>query len=230
MEIFISWSGERSKILAKSLKDWIPLVIHNTKTFMSKDDIKSGTQWMRVISQQLEKCNFGIICLTPENFKEPWINFEAGALAKHFDSTHVCPCLFDLNPSDLTGPLSQYMATKFRKPEIKKLVQNINSCIGDNKLDNDRLNKMFDAFWPALKQEIKNIPVNNPVIQVRRSERDMLEEILTIVRDVTKTERLYESFDEMEPKECPSHGCGGTMLYEAPEAEYYCTKCGFVEE
>ena len=57
---------------------------------------------------------YGIICLTTENTSAPWINFEAGAIAKSLDS-RVTALMVNIKPSDIKGPLSRYQATKFEK-------------------------------------------------------------------------------------------------------------------
>ena len=49
-------------------------------------DIEKGENWDKILSQELEECRYGIVCLTPENINAPWINFEAGAIAKSLDS------------------------------------------------------------------------------------------------------------------------------------------------
>src|SRR5258705_12105319 len=96
MKIFISWSGSRSHKLANQLRAWLPHVIQNIEPFMSSGDIATGARWRTNVSSELEKCNFGIICLTPENLRAPWIHFEAGALSKAVGNSHVAPMLLDL--------------------------------------------------------------------------------------------------------------------------------------
>jgi hypothetical protein len=118
MEVFISWSGTKSKALAEILKDWLPAVIQAVKPYYTPDDITKGTHWNTEISKKLESCRIGIICLTSDNFNAPWILFEAGALSKNLDKSRVCPILFDLDPADITGPLVQFQLTQFNKDDI----------------------------------------------------------------------------------------------------------------
>lgn len=82
MKIFISWSGDRSELLAKALRDWFPLVLHYVDPWLSQSDIQAGERWGIEVAKELETCNFGVICVTKENLNSPWILFEAGALAK----------------------------------------------------------------------------------------------------------------------------------------------------
>ena len=39
VKVFISWSGERSKKIAKALKKWIKNVIQSVEPFVSSEDI-----------------------------------------------------------------------------------------------------------------------------------------------------------------------------------------------
>jgi hypothetical protein len=55
---------------------------------MSEFDIDKGRRWSPEISKQLSEANLGLVCLTPENQSEAWINFEAGALSK-LDSAYL---------------------------------------------------------------------------------------------------------------------------------------------
>ena len=86
MKVFISWSGEFSRKAAESLSKWIQIIIQTVDVFYSPDDIEKGENWNNRLSEELEQSNFGIICLTPENIKAPWILFETGALSKATNS------------------------------------------------------------------------------------------------------------------------------------------------
>lgn len=54
MDIFISWSGERSKALAEALRSWLPKVIQNLNPWISVSDIEKGARWLIDISEKLE--------------------------------------------------------------------------------------------------------------------------------------------------------------------------------
>src|SRR5688572_18638179 len=109
MKVFISWSGERSKAVAVALREWLPDVIQSVHPWLSSEDIDAGLRWNDEVTRELSQTRFGIICLTAENQTAPWILFEAGALAKTIEKTHVVPYLIGLEPTDVQrGPLAQF--------------------------------------------------------------------------------------------------------------------------
>ena len=91
MKLFISWSGNLSRDIAKELKEWFPLVINQVVPFVSSESIKKGDRWLLDIYSELEQSNFGVVCLTKENLTEPWILFEAGALSKNISQSKLHP-------------------------------------------------------------------------------------------------------------------------------------------
>jgi hypothetical protein len=82
MKVFISWAGTKSRVVAEALHGWLPNVVNAVEPFMSEMDIGKGALGVKVIADQLQSSRFGIICLTADNLSRPWINYEAGALAK----------------------------------------------------------------------------------------------------------------------------------------------------
>jgi hypothetical protein len=98
MDVFISWSGERSKYVAQRLHVWLRQVLQMVKPWMSSENILAGARWTAEIVAHLSTSKFGVICVTPENLSAPWLVFEAGALAKTIDEkTHVSPYLIGLD-------------------------------------------------------------------------------------------------------------------------------------
>jgi len=156
MKIFISWSGNLSHEVALVLRDCIPSVIQNLETYVSSEDIDKGVRWFNDISKELESSNFGIFCLTKENIKEPWINFEAGALSKVIDDSRVCPFLFDIKRSEIKSmmPLSHFQSTIFKKEDMLKLMLSINKANGSKKLTDEKLKNSFEVWWPILEDNL----------------------------------------------------------------------------
>jgi len=186
LKVFISWSGDRSKSVAKALRDWLPRVIQNIDPWMSADDIDKGSRWGTDIATQLEEASVGIICLTPDNVKAPWILFEAGALSKTLDDTFVCPYLFELNPTEIEEPLTQFQATTANKEDTEKLMSTINRAQKDNALQESLLTDSFERWWPDLEEALGEIPEVQQNIP-RRTQQGILEEILRVVRGISRT-------------------------------------------
>ena len=89
MKVFISWSGDRSKVIASALKHWLPDVFQGLQVWMSDHDIYAGSKWGMEIGAVLEESKIGIICLTPESLKSHWLAFEAGALSTAIAQSRV---------------------------------------------------------------------------------------------------------------------------------------------
>lgn len=184
-KVFISWSGDLSKKLAEEVRLWLPGVLQFVKPYFTPNDIEKGTRWSTEIASELESSNAGIICLTKDNITKPWILFEAGALSKNFGKANVCTILFNLDNTDLTGPLTSFQSTRFDKTDIKQLLTTINNTGLDSKLEAGVLNDVFEMWWPKLESKINEIlktHVEEKKNKNVRSERDILEEILELTR------------------------------------------------
>ena len=186
MKVFVSWSGELSCQIAEVLKKWIPCIIQSVEVFFSPEDIEKGDNWDKTISNELSQCNYGIICLTSDNTTAPWINFEAGAIAKSLDS-RITALMVNIKPSDIKGPLSRYQATKFEKNDFFQLISAINKAL-ETPLDHNILQNTFDTMWVALEQEanavIEKYSSNATTTDENKelSENNPLEEILQLLR------------------------------------------------
>jgi len=191
MKIFISWSGDKSKEIASVFKDWIPAVIQAAKPYFSPNDIDKGARWSNEIAKELEASRIGIICLTDDNLKAPWLMFEAGALSKSMEKTRVCPILFGVEPTDLAGPLVQFQAAPFSKDEIHKVIKTINSQLGEASLESTVVDSVFEKWWPDLEEKV-NKTLNkdrNRSGSELRSDRELLEEVLKISRTLYVRDR-----------------------------------------
>lgn len=183
-KIFISWSGSLSQKLGEALRNWLPSALQFVKPYFSPEDIEKGAKWSSEISKELETSNIGIICLTRDNTEKPWICFEAGALSKSLEKSRVCTLLFDVDPSDVKGPLTSFQGTRFLREDFKRLFASINSAAGDSRLETTVLDNVFDMWWPKLDEEIASILKSSDkgTKKERRSERDILEELLELTR------------------------------------------------
>ena len=193
MKVFISWSGERSKLLAAALRDWIRPILQSVEVWMSEADIDAGDRWGQEVARELAACNFGIICVTPENAKAPWLLFESGALAKSLDGSKVIPLLFELELRDISGPLAQFQAKKFDRAGLAEVANSINKAI-PNPIEDQVLKSLLDAMWPTLQQKIDAVPKRESLARNIRSQADILEELVAGVRSFDSRLREAEFF------------------------------------
>lgn len=185
MLVFLSWSGNKSRAVAETLKQWLVQVIQAVDPWISCD-IAKGSRWNSEVSAKLEASKFAIICLTRENLDARWILFEAGAISKLNDAS-VCTLLLDITPAEVEQPLSQFQHTTIEKSDFRKLVHTMNDALsraGERGLPSQTLDSIFETFWPQLQNELVEISETQYAEEHKmRSDRAILEEIVEILRN-----------------------------------------------
>jgi hypothetical protein len=193
MKVFLSWSGEPSRRLAEALREWLPSVLQAVEPWMSAEDIDKGARWSAHVAGELEQAKVGILCLTRDNLAAPWVLFEAGALSKTLTHSYVCPYLLGLRPSDLRGPLVQFQAAEANEADTRRLLATINAAqaaMGAKALSERALDRAFATWWPGLAKILESLPTGKPSARPARSERDLLEETLTLVRELARERQV----------------------------------------
>jgi hypothetical protein len=198
MDIFISWSGPRSRAVAEALKEYLPIIVNAFNPWLSSADIDKGSRSSAEIASALANAKAGIICLTPNNLSEPWILFEAGAVAKTvLEKPLACTLLIGLEISDVSGPLAQFQATKPTKAELLHLVKTLNKALGQSALKESQVEDTFQLCWPKLKERLDNLPLDGPTDHPRRSQQEMITELVDLTRrisaDVSSSTELFVS-------------------------------------
>ena len=187
MNIFITWSGPRSYAVAEALKEYLPLIVNDFTPWLSTASIDKGANWSTELTEALATARAGIICLTPSNLKEPWILFEAGAIAKTVtEKPLACTLLSGLESSDLTGPLALFQDTKPTQKELLQLVKTLNNALGKEAVKESQVEQAFDLVWPKLEEKLANLPSDKFAERPQRPEREMIEEILDTVRSTSQ--------------------------------------------
>jgi len=159
MKVFLSWSGKTSREVATAFHHWLPYVLQAVKPFISTGDIDKGKRWTDVLATELGEVAYGIICLTQDNFREPWINFEAGSISKAIKASYVSPFLFNVEPTSIQGPLQQFEFTVNDEEDIFNLIRSINNRFDeDQRLTEEVLRDEFKKWWPDLKRRLDAIP------------------------------------------------------------------------
>lgn len=157
MKVFISWSGATSHAVAEALHEWLPKVVPAVEPWMSDEDIAKGVRWSDELWDNLKTSSFGILCLVPGNILEPWVLFEAGALACARASEKLSPFLVGLRPDRLPAPLQQFQCTVFAKKEVQRLIRRLNELSPHNLMTKGDLEQAFQEHWPKLRQRIRRI-------------------------------------------------------------------------
>jgi hypothetical protein len=153
MKVVISWSGNQSLVIAKALKDWLPLVIQSVDPWLSAENIRKGTLWRPALTKVLEDCSFGIACLTPGNLNSTWIHFEAGALTKAVAESFLCTYLLDVEPSAIPPPLGDFNHTKAEKDDTRRLLGTLNEALKGDKRPSKDIDRLFELLWPEIGYE-----------------------------------------------------------------------------
>jgi hypothetical protein len=169
MRTFITWSGQLSHNVALELKKFLRLVFPTVDAFVSSEDIRKGEQWRTVVTNALAKSQREIICLTTENYNQPWVLFEAGALTRALQHPTLYTILIDdLLPNILEGsPLSQFQHTRMVPDDMRRLIKQINQEIEEGRRLEGDLDRMFDKFWPDLENAVSKLILSSPKKVIR---------------------------------------------------------------
>lgn len=234
MKVFVSWSGELSKLVAKELSDWLPSIIQSVEVFYSPEDIQKGENWDSRLTKELEDSKYGIVCLTKENVLAPWIHFEAGALSKSLDS-RTSALMIDIVTSDIQGPLSRFQATRCEKEDFYQLVCDINEA-SENQISEKVLKNSFEAIWDKLNGNIQRIIKERSKNSIKEKNKEtnketngILEELLQLLR---KQDAILNNPEKLFPKEYFEYLNTGFGVRNSGYADKYVTQFfnGILEE
>ena len=226
MKVFVSWSGEVSKLVAKELSDWLPSIIQSVEVFYSPEDIQKGENWDSRLTKELEDSKYGIVCLTKENVLAPWIHFEAGALSKSLDS-RTSALMIDIVTSDIQGPLSRFQATRCEKEDFYQLVCDINEA-SENQISEKVLKNSFEAIWDKLNGNIQRIIKERSKNSIKEKNKEtnketngILEELLQLLR---KQDAILNNPEKLFPKEYFQYLNTGLLGRNSGYVEKYITQ------
>lgn len=183
MRVFISWSQERSRLVAEALRDWLQDVNPYLRPWISTEDISPGSRWSTEIDGALAQSRVGILCVTRENVANPWLLFEAGAISKAVgDPNLVIPFMLDDAPSTLRPPLGQFNAVKADEEGTRRIVYAVNRCLPlDQRMEELRLGRSFRRCWPDLERSMKEIPETEEKPK-KIDQNELLGEVLDAIR------------------------------------------------
>jgi hypothetical protein len=199
--VFISWSGPRSRWVAEAFRNWLPVLVQAAKPWMSATDIEKGARGLNEVSSSLQGTKVAIVCLTPENLDAPWIHFEAGALSKTIDDkTRLCTYLLaGLKFQDVKPPLGMFQATTADKKDTRALVKTINAAVSDKPVPEAHLDVLFERMWPDLEEKLNKMPNPEQAAAPKRPVEDIVAELLEISRaQVNNTISMQDKLSNLE--------------------------------
>ena len=201
MLVFASWSGAPSKEAALLLRSWIPTVLHFVEVWVSEEDIDKGKRWGTELAGTLDEAKYGLVCVTPGNQNEPWLNFEAGAVARSL-TAHLSPVLIGVEPREITGPLAQFQCTRFDREDFWKLIKSINKVNSNLEVPEDKLKITFDLAWPGLEQaihalDLTHLPTTGESVEVA-DPKMLRDEEIAIMQFLGEHFRWYPSIDQIQ--------------------------------
>lgn len=153
VNIFISWSTDRGKALARTLREALPRFDEDWIPWMSEDDLKPGEPWSEELLARAAESNIGIICITPESLRRPWVIFEAGAIFGGPGKSLIFPYLLDVCEEDLGNPLELFNATCATSEEDneKMLARIAEDQHGE---EQDDVAKKFEVWWAYYQKKL----------------------------------------------------------------------------
>ncbi len=186
-KVFISWSKRPTDAVASALAALLRHMFDNVEPWVSRDDIDSGSLSIAEIHKELAETTFGILIVTTRNQAEPWLNFEAGSLAKTVvdgTATRVVPLLVDMTGQGelAPGPIANLQAEIATEGGVRRIVNLIGAAVGADRTTLDgrwpAAWKTFDAVLAGAKKQLSEAePKAEP-----RSTEDMLAELLALSR------------------------------------------------
>jgi hypothetical protein len=164
--------------------------------WMSELDIDKGERWNSVIADVLNNSKVGIFCVTPDNVSRPAILFEAGAISKSVTDARTCVLLEGMQSSDLSWPWAQFQATRLHdQKDMFKMLCDLNRWVveaGEPGLSPEHFQKQLGMWWPQFQAELQAKPAEAAAHVPQRSDKDMLVEILELLRSQKRESASFE--------------------------------------
>ena len=203
-KIFIIWSGTTSKQIACSLKEFFEEKVFpgsSLNCFVSELDIESGDDWWKRVKRELQQCDLGIVCITKENVRAPWIHFESGVVIAK--DKKLIPVLFNcgFNTLDSTPLSNKHRVDFYNQTAFVKMVIEINKQLGLVSISDRQLMTLIEKELNGFKASLA--PVFNVLkATTKYSERYIFpENITTVTRNTAYISAPMSSVDEAEYNE-----------------------------
>lgn len=199
MKIFLSWSGNLSREVALLLSEHLRPILWDVKTFMSGENIPSGSEWTKVLARELKENPFAIVCLTPQNLSSPWLLYEAGALTYNDDNKLCALLLGTLTLEDVRGPLERYQHRALTEKEFRTLLDDIRKMLADPPTEKE-FDQNFAMHWPAIQKGYAEALKKFPETRLPRPETTFERHVLTLPLSKTLLDELIPCIENARMK------------------------------
>ena len=168
MRIFIGWSKETSKSLARVLSNWISLVNPYITAYQSDLFIDYGADWRSDLEDILSRSGYAVFCITSESLDGTleWIRYEKGRLSAIADGI-TCILFGGLSSSDLPEDFRDNQSCVFSRENMLRLMRDMNDLCrqqtgnggeiwrGPRFLRREELDSSFNDLYDALERRVK---------------------------------------------------------------------------
>ena len=127
--------------------------------------------WRTSLGKELKDADYGILCLTEDNLKSPWLCYEAGALgisaASHDNANHeahVVPIRFgNVEAAQIASPIQDFQSKPFTREEMLALVLDLAEhyrSVSSNRRnlpDEGEISDKFNSSYQELADKIQAI-------------------------------------------------------------------------
>ena len=108
--------------------------------------------------------------------------------------------------SPVTGTARPIQAANAEESSTWGVIKSINGAFEGNGLELTRLERAFETWWPQLKEALDNIPEATEEAPPSRTDRDILEEVLRLSRQMSRQSALNFEFDQETLRNRLAHG------------------------
>ena len=156
LKVFISYSGDLSKSIAKEFNNWFREFIY-VDTYFLEEDIGLGQHMHEKLEEELEKTSFCIIFLTPDKINSEWMLWAAGMLSGKRSRIQTCVLTFNIPIKEVPEQLKVFINIEYSKDSIHKLLELINNEHSNKAIPKEQLNSIIENNWVSLDGKIRKL-------------------------------------------------------------------------
>ncbi len=151
VKVFISWSGEASHQVAKTLRDWVPQVLQSVEPWLASSELISGQPVAKSIEGSITSADVVLLCLTRQNMLSNWTKIESAVALNA--KRPIIPVCIDFPVSDLSGMFAMYQGMTLDEAGIHRLMTALNSRLTDP-MESHKLDRLLGIWMPEIFRDL----------------------------------------------------------------------------